>query len=309
MKRYAFETAGPAADWLEATLGPEPVKDGLCPAARAVKRDPLLLTYDAAMLQRKWDALTLSTERGGVGIAFSTEQAREAVRMYPQLLGFSVDTYKASWSMLTDGGLCKTVEEAREYILRDPQVLSHDNNAVVRRLALLTSLGYANARAMVLKQPRVLNYKEATVKEHAAWWQQTGLDHVKVVTALPTLLGGVPVKELQEKLDFLRRVAGMSKEDLNNAHSLFALSLDGRLRSRYFYALLKGAVYRCSMSTLMLEADPSYVAFALGRGNGRRKPASKLEVARYRKLVTSAKFAAWRERQEAHLRRETAPRV
>ena len=27
--RYAFETAEPAADWLEATLGPEPVKDGL----------------------------------------------------------------------------------------------------------------------------------------------------------------------------------------------------------------------------------------------------------------------------------------
>jgi hypothetical protein len=81
--RFPFETAEPAADWLEATLGPEPVKDGLCPAAKAVKRDPSLLARDAATLQRKWDALTLSAERGGVGIAFSTEQARGAVRKFP----------------------------------------------------------------------------------------------------------------------------------------------------------------------------------------------------------------------------------
>jgi hypothetical protein len=83
VSRYPFETAEPTADWLEATLGPEPVKDGLCPAAKAVKRDPSLLARDAATLQRKWDALTLSAERGGVGIAFSTEQARGAVRKFP----------------------------------------------------------------------------------------------------------------------------------------------------------------------------------------------------------------------------------
>ena len=61
------------------------MKDGLCPAAKAVKRDPSLLYNDAATLQRKWDVLTLSTERGGVGIAFSTEQACEAVRKFPSL--------------------------------------------------------------------------------------------------------------------------------------------------------------------------------------------------------------------------------
>ena len=100
--RYVFETAELAADWLEATLGPEPVKDGLCPAAKAVKRDPSLLYRDADTLQRKWDALTLSSERGGVGVAFSTEQARGAVRQHPQLLSYSVETYKTAWSMLTD---------------------------------------------------------------------------------------------------------------------------------------------------------------------------------------------------------------
>ena len=301
-ERFAFETAEPAADWLEATLGPEPVKDGLCPAARAVKREPPLLTKDAVTLQRKWDALTWSTEQGGVGIAFSTEQAREAVRKYPQLLGFSVDTYKTGWSMLTESGLCQTVGEARECILRSPRVLSHDSDDVVVRLALLVSLGYADAFEMVLKQPRVLNYKEETVKEHAAWWQQTGLDHVKLVTTQPTLLGGVSVKELQAKLDFLSHVAGMSKEGLNNAPSLFALSLDGRLRTRYFYALQKHRLTQfTSTHTMMKVTDAAFLAMV--QGGTTRDRTSEAEVARYRKLVTSAKFAAWRERQEAHILR------
>ena len=297
--RFPFETAEPAADWLEATLGPEPVKDGLCPAARAVRRLPNLLTRDAATLQRKWDALTWSAEHGGVGIAFSTEQAREAVRKYPQLLAYSVDTYKACWSMLTEGGLCQTVEEARECILRNPVVLRHDNNAMVRCIALLKSLGYPEARTMVLKQPPLLNFSEETVREHAAWWQQTGLDHVKLITAHPTLLGAPTTAELQAKLDFLMHVVGMSKEDLNNAPSLFARSFDGRLRARYFYALLKHSLARFgSMHTMMKETDATFLALLVQGGTWKDR-AREAEAARYRKLVTSAKFAAWRERQEA----------
>jgi hypothetical protein len=260
------------------------------------------LTYDAATLQRQWDALTLSTAHGGVGIAFSAEQAREAVRKYPTLLGYSVDTYKAGWSMLTKDGLCQTVEEARQCILRDPRVLSHDSEAVVRRVALLTNLGYADARAMVLKEPRVLTYKDETVKEHAAWWQQTGLDHVKLVTTQPGLLGKCPVKEMQAKLDFLSHVADMSKEDLNKAGPLFALSLDGRLRARYFYAMLKHRLARFgSMSTMMKVTDATFLAVV--QGGTWKDRASEAEVARYCKLVTSAKFVAWRERQEAHILR------
>ena len=64
----------------------------MCPAARVVKREPSLLFQDANTLQRKWDALTLPSAPGGVGTAFSTEQAREAVCKHPQLLGYSVET-------------------------------------------------------------------------------------------------------------------------------------------------------------------------------------------------------------------------
>ena len=305
VSRYAFETAERVADWLEATLGPEPVKDGLCPAARAVTREPLLLARDAAALQCKWDALTLSSADGGVGIALSTEQAREAVSKYPQLLGFSMETYKTGWSMLTATeaiGLGLSLEKARECILRGPNVLRFVHGKVVLRVKLLKSLGYIEALTMVLAHPPVLNFQEETVKERAAWWKQSGLDHVKLVTTTPTLLGGVSVEELQAKLDFLRRVAGMSIDDLNNAGSLFTRSLDGRLRTRYFYTLQKHRLARFgSMNTMMQVTDAVFLAMMQGGPCTDR--ASKAEVARYQKLVASAGFVAWRERQEAHILR------
>ena len=302
--RFPFETAEPVLDWLEATLGPEPVKDGLCPAAKAVKREPSLLYQDAAALQRKWDALTLSTDQGGVGITLSTEQAREAVCKYPRLLCYSVETYKIGWSMLTatENGLDLPLEEARKCILRAPTILLYDNDDFGRRVKLLESLGYAEARTMVLANSNVLNFKEETVKEHAAWWKQTGLDHVKLVSVLPTLLGSSSTEELQAKLDFMSRVAGMSNDDLNNAGSLFHRSLDGRLRTRFFYALMKQQLGgRYGINSLMQVTDAAFLAMMQGGTVNDR--ASKADVARYQKLVASAGFVAWRERQEAHILR------
>ena len=298
--RFAFETAKPAADWLDATLGLEPLKGGVLPAAKAVKLFPGLLFQDAITLQRKWDALTLPAEQGGVGIAFSQEQAREATLKNPHILIFALDTLQRGWLMLTatEGGLGLSLEEARRCILRSPNVLLYDHDDVVRRVELLESLGYPKAYEMVLDQSRVLNFKEETVVEHAAWWKQSGLDHVKIVGTQPGVLGAPTTEELQSKLDFLSIVVDMSTAQLNRAPALFTFSLDKRLRARYFFALLKGRLARfTSMSTMMKETDATFLAMLQNQPYGTR--ASELEVARYDKLTTSAKFAAWRERQEA----------
>ncbi len=47
-------------------------------------KEPIFAMKDADTLKCKWDALTLPAEQGGAGVAFSTEQAREAVRNFPQ---------------------------------------------------------------------------------------------------------------------------------------------------------------------------------------------------------------------------------
>jgi hypothetical protein len=301
--RFPYETAKPVADWLEATLGRVPLK-GVLPAAKAVKADPLLLCCDEVTLQRKWDALTLPEGQGGVGIALSPAQAREAVLKHPQILGCAMDTLKRGWSMLTasEGGLGLSPEEARSCILRSPEVLRFDHDAVVRRVELLRSLGYPKAYEMVLDNPNVLNYKDETVKESVAWWKQTELDHQKIVGLLPTLLGGVPVEDLQAKLDFLRIVVGMSTSELNKAHSLFGLSLDRRLRTRYFYTLREKKLARFgSINTMMQVKDSVFLAMLQRRPKDTNELASDLEVERYKEQVASAEFVAWREEQEALL--------
>ena len=260
-----------------------------------------MLIRDAAALQRKWDALTLSTELGGVGIAFSIEQARKAVRKQPPVLGLSEETYKTGWTMLTvtEGGLGLSPEEARKCILRGPDVLRFDHGKVVLRVELLESLGYPNALATLLKEPRVLNFKEETVKESAALWKHSGLDHVKIVTGYPTLLGRAPA-DLQAKLNFLRHVAGMSNEDLNNAGHLLTRSLDIRLRARYFYALQKQQLGgRYGINTLMKETDTTFLAMM--QGGTVKDRASAAKVARYREPVASAEFVAWCKEQEARM--------
>jgi hypothetical protein len=299
--RYPSETAKPAADWLEATLGRVRVK-GVLPAAKVLALYPDLLQYDAATLRHKWDALTLPAEQGGLGIALSAEQARDAVLRHPPILGYSTDTLKRGWSMLTatEGGLGLSPEEAQKLVLKNPRVLCSDSLTFTKRLELLKSLGYPKAHEMVLTEPRVLNFKEETVREHDAWWKQTGLDHVKILTANPNRLGAPTTAALQANLDFLRCVAGMSTADLNNAGSLIHRSLNDRLRARYFYALLKGRLTRfTSKSTLMAVTDATFLAMLQGQSSKGR--ASELEVALYREQVASPEFVAWREEQEALL--------
>ena len=306
--RFPYETAKPVADWLVATLGLEPLKGGVPPAAKVVKKFHELLRQDATTLQRKWDALTLPAEQGGVGIAFSQEQAREAVLKHPQVLIFALDTLKRGWSMLTatKGALGLSPDDGRDCILRSPAVLSYDHDHVVRRVELLRNLGYAKALNMVLEEPRVLHYKDETVREHVAWWKQSGLDHVKILRRHQNLLGSPPTSDLQARLDFVSRVAGMSTADLNKTGPLFHYRLNERLRARYFYALQEGKLADfTSMSTMLAETDAIFLAMLQGLSNkeARANKASDEEVARYKKQVVSAEFVAWREEQEPRILR------
>ena len=158
--RYAFETAEPAADWLEATLGPEPVKDGLCPAARVVKRDPSLLYKDAATLQRKWDALTLSTERGGVGIAFSTEQAREAICKQPQAGRTRLREYEIGLTRAA-GGVLDGYTAALRGSGYDTAAVGTD--AFARSLATTRSNVAALRNAQTVKPAQLLEYLDTSL--------------------------------------------------------------------------------------------------------------------------------------------------
>ena len=147
---------------------------------------------------------------------------------------------------------------------------------------------------MVLVNANVLTYKEETVIEHAAWWKQSGLDHVKFVTTYPTLLGRASVEELQAKLDFLRGVAKLSVADLNNGWPFFATKFD-TLRPRFFYALKHGALERYELSSLTFCSDARF----LHRVHQLDALADARKVAEYKQEVASASFQAWAAQEEA----------
>jgi phage portal protein BeeE len=172
--------------------------------------------------------------------------------------------------------------------------LLYEHDAVVRRVELLKSLGYPEAHEMVLKASTVLNFKAETVREHDAWWKQTGLDHVKIITMNPTLLGVAPVEALQEKLNFLRDVSWLSTDDLNNGGPFFQASLDNKLRPRFFYAWKHGALERNKLSSLTFCSSAVY----LRKVHQLDAPADEDAVTRFKETVASADFQAWAAQEE-----------
>jgi hypothetical protein len=263
--RYPFESAGPAADWLEEKLACVPAKDGVSAVARAITNKPELLVRSVERLQRGWDMLL---------------------------------------SPIADGGLGYTPDRAASRVATHAALLNFTRTHVAKIAAVLEACGIAVGTKAIAAYPVLLNLKEETLLDHAAWWRQTGLDYKKILTAHPVLLclrSDESRNYVQEKLDFLRDVAGMSVDELNKAGVLFCLSLVDRLRPRFFYARLLGNAYTCSMATLLGEVEASYLALAHGRINGRVNRASAAELERYKRRIESPRFAAWCAGVEAKL--------
>ena len=86
--RFAYETAGPAIDWLIETLGEGKHRSGRSCAAQAVFKWPRVLVYSTSSLQAGWEMVVHSREAGGLGL--SLEVARWRVASHPQVLVFKV---------------------------------------------------------------------------------------------------------------------------------------------------------------------------------------------------------------------------
>ena len=274
--RYIVETAGPAIDWLLHCLAAVPVVNNRSGVTRCVAKHPRVLTYSLDILRTGWATLIMSQEAGGLGYS---------------------------------------VEKAARRVCANAALLAHKPEQVLETAAALEACGVAVGLRAIASQPFLLGFTTTALMQQATWWQHTGLDYKKVLTSYPSLLGmggnrRTPAQQLhaklQAKLEFLHDVVGMSLEALSKAGVLFGLDLDGRLRPRYFYARLWGSKYSCTMTTLMLETDPSYVAYVLGRRNCRRIKATPEEVARYTTRLRSPLFQAWCAELEIRLKYQAA---
>ena len=274
--RFLYETAGPAIDWLLVCLADTPVVGNRSGVTRCVAKHPRVLTYSVDILRTGWATLVMAQEAGGLGYS---------------------------------------PENAARRVCANAALLAHRPEQVQETADVLEECGVAVGLKAIAAQPFLLGFTRISLLQAATWWRCTGLDYKKVLTAYPSLLGmggnqRKPARQLhaklQAKLDFLHGVVGMSLDALSKAGVLFGLDLDGRMRPRYFYARLWGSKYSCTMTTLMLETDPSYVAYVLGRRNCRRVKATSEEVARYTERMRSPVFKAWCAALEARMKQRAA---
>jgi hypothetical protein len=174
--RYAFETAGPAIDWLSETLGNEQHSSGRCLAAHAVFRSPSLLTYNTSLLQRGWELVIMPRAAGGFGL--SGEIARRRVAAFPPLLSLS-----------------------REFIQK--------------RATFLEMLGVPDGRAAIVRDFNSLGYAEDKLRSNTNWMAAQGLDVKRILSAQPSLLR-LTAKALAPKLDFVLNIVGLDISEVES---------------------------------------------------------------------------------------------
>jgi hypothetical protein len=222
--RFAYETAGPALDWLLETLGEGEHRSGRSCAAQAVFKAPRILTRSTSQLQAGWEMVTHSAEAGGLGLPVEVAQRR--VASFPQVLNFS-----------------------KEF--------------VEKRAAFLETLGVPDGRAAIARLLTLVGPTDERLCGGAHFLRAQGLDVVQLVSLHPQLLTGMSAEQLSLKLDFLRKVVGLDTTESNTSRFLVA-SLDNVLRPRYFYARQRGAEQRYKFGSLVKCSDAAFLKMANG---------------------------------------------
>ena len=181
--RFAYETAGPAIDWLLETLGEGKHRSGRSCAAQAVWQFPQILTLSTNLLQAGWEMVVQPRDTGGLGLP--VEVARRQVASYPQVLGFSKEL-------------------------------------VETRISFLETLGVPDGRAAVAQHFQFLGSSEIRLRNGAEWLRAQGLDVVRMVSAHPDLLWRSP-EGLLPKLDFMHTVVGLDTSEIASPFLTYSL--------------------------------------------------------------------------------------
>jgi hypothetical protein len=172
--RFAYETAGPAIDWLIETLGKGEHRSGRSFAAQAVYKWPQILTRSTSQLQAGWEMVVHSREAGGLGLS---------------------------------------VEVAQQRVASFPPVLHYSKEFMEKRAAFLETLGVTDGRAAIGSRFQLLSVSESTLRNGAEWLRAQGLDVLRMTSSHPQLLYLSP-QGLSAKLDFMRNIVGLSTSEI-----------------------------------------------------------------------------------------------
>jgi hypothetical protein len=195
------------------------------------------------------------------------------------------------------GGLALSVEVAQQRVASFPPALNFSKEFVAKRAAFLETLGVPEGRAAIASDFRLLGYEDSTLRRGAEWLRSQGLDVVRMVSAHPQLLVLSP-EGLSLKLDFMRSVVSLTTSEILPV--FLTLSLEKRMRPRYFYALQRGVEQRYAFGTLMHCSDKAFLKLANSLAKGVYAAAE--DIAAYQAHIATPAFRAYMDEQEAAIR-------
>ena len=233
--------------------------------------------------------------------------AAQAVFQWPHILAHSTSALQTGWEMVVQpreaGGLGLSLEVAQKRVASHPQVLIFSKEFMEKRATFLETLGVPDGRAAIGGQFQLLGSEDDTLQRGAEWLRSQRLDVVRMVSRFPELMLYSP-EGLSPKLDFLRSVVGLTTSEILPV--FLTLSLEKRIRPRYFYALQRGVEHRYAFGTLMQYADAGFLKMANSLAKGAQATAE--DVAAYKAHIATPAFRTYMDEQEAAIRAR-GPRV
>ena len=234
--------------------------------------------------------------------------AAQAVFKWPHILAHSTSLLQTGWETVVHlreaGGLGLPVDVARKRVASFPIVLGFSKEFVEKRAAFLETFGVPDGRAAIASFLMVLGVSEITLRNGAEWLRAQGLDVVRMLTAHTQLLARSP-DGLSLKLDFMRSVVGLNTSEILPV--FLVLSLETRMRPRYFYAQQRGVEERYKFGSLVSPSDAKFLKMANSLARGVQATAA--DVATYQAHIATPAFHAYMDEQEAAIRAERASKL
>eukprot|EP00669_Euglena_mutabilis_P011039 TRINITY_DN5718_c0_g1_i1.p1 TRINITY_DN5718_c0_g1~~TRINITY_DN5718_c0_g1_i1.p1 ORF type:complete len:191 (+),score=19.83 TRINITY_DN5718_c0_g1_i1:70-573(+) len=141
-----------------------------------------------------------------------------------------------------------------------PSLLSFVPSKINKNMAMLTFLGL-DARMTVKRFPLILTRNEQAIRDRITFFEERGLDAVRIINALPHVVSYDIHRKLRPLTEYITQEMGRSLEEINECPRCFSTSLEQRLKPRHEYLKLHGKRQDYSLSSLCATTDNRFVAF------------------------------------------------
>jgi len=144
-------------------------------------------------------------------------------------------------------------------IANSPSLLCLLPNTPQNKMAMLTSFGL-NAHTTVKRHPMILSRSEHAIRSRLTFFEESGLDAVRIINAKPHVLCYDIQRTLLPIIQFITKDMGRTLDDINKCPRCFSASLEQRLKPRHEYLKLYGKRQDYSLGVICGFTDERFAS-------------------------------------------------